>query len=80
MNINEAKAGLEVKISRIAGVPVELTVRGESAFTFSLPEVNKTAADKIADFFASMAKVSVEHDDECGSFVYVECDKAGAAA
>ena len=62
----------EAQISKIAGATVELTIRGERSFTFSLDEVNEKAAAKIAKFFEGQAAVSVTHDEECGSFVYVE--------
>jgi len=54
------------------GVEVELTIRGDRSFTFSTEEKNEAAAEAIADYFRGSASVNVEHDDECGSFVYVE--------
>lgn len=64
---------MQAKMSEIAGATVEITIRGDRAFTLSFEEVNKPAADKLVKFFEGEAKVSVEHDDECGSFVYVDC-------
>ncbi|AIW01654.1 hypothetical protein vB_Pae_PS9N_00003 [Pseudomonas phage vB_Pae_PS9N] len=71
---NAQVAAMETKMSKVAGVAVELTIRAERAFTFSFEEVNEAAADKLAKFFKEGgAKVEVEHDEECGSFVYVDC-------
>lgn len=68
----EMKKNLEAKISQVAGEPVELTIRGDRAFTFSMEARNDAAAQRIAEFFAGQAKVEIEHDDEVGSFVYVD--------
>lgn len=62
-------------LATVAGMPVEVTVRGERAFTFSTAVRNDAAAARLADFFRKGGpdvRVSVEHDDECGSFVYVD--------
>ena len=69
----EMKKALEAKISQVAGVAVELTIRGDRAFTFSTEERSDEAAQRIAEFFAGEAVVEIEHDDEIGSFVYVDC-------
>lgn len=66
------KKALEDKISAIAGTPVELTIRGDHAFTFSVDVGQRGAAQKIAAFFAGEAVVEVVHDEEVGSFVYVD--------
>lgn len=58
-------------VSKLAGVQVELTIRGDKEFTFSTFDRNDAAAERIASYFRSNAQVEVEHDDECGSFVYV---------
>ncbi|AKI28834.1 hypothetical protein PM404_gp45 [Stenotrophomonas phage vB_SmaS-DLP_1] len=70
---NAEIAAMETKMSKVAGAAVELTIRAERAFTFSFESVNEEAAAKLAKFFEGQAKVEVEHDEECGSFVYVDC-------
>lgn len=73
---NAQVAAMEAKMSKVAGAAVELTIRAERAFTFSFESVNEEAAAKLAKlakFFEGQAKVEVEHDEECGSFVYVDC-------
>lgn len=70
---NAQVAAMEAKLSKVAGAAVELTIRAEKSFTFSFEEVNEAAAAKLAKFFEGQAKVEVEHDEECGSFVYVDC-------
>jgi len=72
---NAKIAAMETKMSKVAGAAVELTIRAERAFTFSFESINKEAATKLAKFFEGQgqAKVEVEHDEECGSFVYLEC-------
>jgi GTP cyclohydrolase II len=63
---------LEEHISKIAGAPVSMTIRGLKEFTWSTEDRNDEAAEKIRAYFAAAAKsVTVAHDDECGSFVYV---------
>lgn len=70
---NAEIAAMEAKMSKVAGAAFELTIRAERAFTFSFESVNEEAAAKLAKFFEGQAKVEVEHDEECGSFVYVDC-------
>lgn len=70
---NAEIAATEAEMSEVAGAAVELTIRSERACTFSFESVNEEAAAKLAKFFEGQAKVEVEHDEECGSFVYVEC-------
>ncbi len=62
------------RVSRVAGVPVEVTLRGGQSFTFSTDERNTQAADRIAAFMRidNRADVRILHDVECGSFVYVD--------
>lgn len=72
MTATEHRDALTAKLSAMAGVAVEITIRGARAFTISIEQRNERAADKLAAFFASGSVVSVEHDDECGSFVYVD--------
>lgn len=67
---NQRKAALENQLTQIAGVPVEVTIRGSRQFTFSFEAVNESAAAAIENFFGGQAKLEVEHDDECGTFIY----------
>lgn len=66
--------GLEKKFSTVAGVPVEITHTGGQSFTFATEERNEKAAEKIRAFLIAggATKINIEHDDECGSFVYVD--------
>lgn len=59
-------------INKVAGCEIEITVRGPESFTFSTDHVNKEASKKLQDFFSEVATVKVEHDQECGSFLYVD--------
>jgi hypothetical protein len=72
MNVNERTAAIESKVSAAIGIQVELTVRGGCCFTFSTDHVEPTLHEKIAAYFGPHATVKTEHDDECGSFAYVE--------
>lgn len=72
MTIEARKSNLEAIMSDIVGVEVELTVRGDRKFTFSTWDVMPTLGEKVAGYFGKLAKVTVEHDEECGSFAYVE--------
>ena len=72
LNIQNRKANLESQISKVVGMPGEITIRGEKEFTFSTEKVSKRAAKKIENFFKSVAKsFQVEHDKECGTFCYL---------
>jgi hypothetical protein len=66
------KQNLEAQMTKLIGQPVELTIRGEQSFTFSTETVCRNLGDKIAAYFGKLATVTVDHDDECGSFAYVE--------
>ena len=66
------KQALEARISALVGAPVELTVRGDRSFTFSTEAVTASLGDVLAQFFGKLATVRTEHDEECGSFAYVE--------
>lgn len=59
------------KMKEICGVAPELTIRGDKAFTFSFENVERVAGEKLAKFFADYV-VSVDHDEECGTCVYVD--------
>lgn len=66
------KSALEFRMTEIVGAPVSLTVRGDRSFTFSTEDVTPTIGDAVAKFFGNFATVHVDHDEECGSFAYVE--------
>jgi len=59
-------------INQVAGREVEVTVRGERNFTFSFEIIDKVATRKICEFFKGQAKIEVEEDEECGTFIYIE--------
>ncbi|SIQ08898.1 hypothetical protein SAMN05421778_101324 [Sphaerotilus natans] len=67
------------RMSTVAGVPVEVTIRAEGCFTFSTAARNDEAGNRLATFFSgSECSVDVVHDDECGTFVYVDMKAAAA--
>lgn len=59
------------KMKAICGVAPEITIRGEKKFTFSFENVERVAAAKLSKFFSDYV-VSVDHDEECGTCVYVD--------
>ena len=59
-------------INTVAGREVEVTIRGDRSFTFSFEAIDKQATRKICDFFKGQAKIEVEEDEECGTFIYCE--------
>lgn len=67
---------LENCLSAVAGVPVEITIRNVGRFTWSIEQRNESAADRLVAWMEdggyAGAKVDVHHDDECGTFVYVD--------
>ncbi len=65
---------LESDLSDLAGTPVRITIRGKLSFTWSTEDRNEVAAEKLAGFASKYpgATVTVHHDDECGSYVYVD--------
>lgn len=70
MTTTERKAALENQLTQIAGVPVEVTIRGLRQFTFSFEIVDESAVAAIESFFGVLAKLEVKYDDECGTFIY----------
>ncbi len=69
-DLTTRKANLENQLCQIAGVPVEVTVRGLRAFTFSFETVDAKAVAAIEKYFGDLAKLEVEVDEECGTFIY----------
>jgi hypothetical protein len=72
MDASDRKARLEARMTALVGANVELTVRGARAFTFSTEAVTPTLGDVIAAFFGNLATVTTDHDEEIGSFAFVE--------
>lgn len=70
-NQNRIK-NLQAQISRHVGLPVEITIRGERAFTFSTETVEPDLEARIRAFFGQTFALTTEHDPECGSFCYAE--------
>ena len=60
------------KINKVAGRDVEITIRGDHSFTFSFEAIDKKATKAICDFFFGQANISVEENEECGTFIYCE--------
>ena len=66
------KARLEAQVSEVVGAPVEITIRGERKFTFSVDHINQDLEFYLVQFFGKAMSVdSVAIDDECGTFVYM---------
>jgi len=67
---------IEAFLSKIAGVPVEVTIRGDGKFTFSMDGDHRAAADRLAaDIRASGAKATVDVSDisEPGFPAFITC-------
>ena len=60
------------KITEVAGREIEMTIRGERSFTFSFDGKDEAATQKIINFFGDQAKLEVQNDEDCGTFIYVE--------
>ena len=67
---------LESSLHAIAGRPLELTIRGARAFTFSFDEYDPAVGARVARFFAPMAVATVDADVECGMHIYVDVPEA----
>lgn len=72
MTEEQRKYRVEAQMTKVVGQPVKLTVRGARSFTFSTESVSGDLGDKVAEFFGALAKVIVVHDEDCGSFAFVE--------
>lgn len=59
-------------LTKIAGREVEVTVRSDKAFTFSMDVVDPKATKAIKDFFKGQGTLTVEEDEECGTFIYLD--------
>ena len=72
MTATERKARLEAQMTALVGASVELTLRGERSFTFSTENVVANLGNVVGAYFGKLATVTTEHDDEIGSFAFVE--------
>lgn len=70
--IEKRKQVMEATLSKIVGSNVELTIRGSNKITISTEEINKNLGSAISNLFGSRVIESVCHDEEVGSFVYVD--------
>ena len=69
---NQRMTDLQDKLAAVIGAPVEITIRGERKFTFSLPHVDQDLEFHLVQFFGPLMTVdSAEIDNECGTFVYM---------
>ena len=60
-------------LKSVCGLKPELTIRGDKKFTFSFDDVQIDACEKITKYFqTAKLKINVIHDDECGSFIYLD--------
>ena len=61
-------------IQQIIRHPTEITVRGESGFTFSFAERDAAAVTRVSEFFSGQpTTVSAEFDDELNeTFIYLD--------
>lgn len=67
-------AKLEIKLSGALGRDVEVTIRTETLYTISTTTPDPELEAAVLSFFAGNVRLerATEHDDECGTFVYVE--------
>jgi hypothetical protein len=68
---NAKKAEMESKLSGIAGTQLEITIRGDKSFTLSFDGINKTASEKLINFFSGYT-VSRDEDEELGTCIYLD--------
>lgn len=71
--ITDRKASFEKTVSQVAGVQVELTIRGDHDFTFSAEGNVREAFDRLARFLGSKATCRFDYTADCDlSCLYVE--------
>lgn len=58
------KQELENNMTKVAGIPVEITIAANKTFTFSFEGKNETAAKKIQQYFAPVS-LEYDYDEEC---------------
>ena len=58
---------LEIQLSRVAGVSVEITIRGERKFTYSFDGDNESAVSALKNYFGTQGVFSSDsgYDHEC---------------
>ena len=64
-NIRASVGCFEFMLSRIV-------MNCTHSFTFSFEAIDKKATKAICDFFFGQANISVEENEECGTFIYCE--------
>lgn len=64
---NEAISRLEIILSMVAGVKIEIAIRGYKQFTYAFEGQNTIAEEKIKKYFAGQGSFSDEsgYDEEC---------------
>ena len=75
--MDNRKEQMEDFLSKEVGEPVKITFRCDGKITFSTENVSERLEKKITSLFkareeASGNKITVLHDDESGSYVYVK--------
>lgn len=69
--LNERKRALETRLSSVAGVPVEITIRGTHEFTASTVGAGSELQKVRAFLSLGLTAWEVQHDDELNeSFAY----------
>ena len=58
------KQELENNMTKVVGVPVEITIRDKKSFTFSFEGEDEVAAQKIQKYFAPVT-LEYDYDEEC---------------
>lgn len=69
------KQQLEQVLTSIAGLPVEITIRGLRSFTMSFEAVDDAATARLTQYFAGQAQTSVMVDAETGTYIYLEAGR-----
>lgn len=78
--MSQARAAVRVaeELGKIAGQPVEITIRGETEFTWSLAKPDHAAGERLAAFAKKDPRVTADvqtfEDDGTGTFVYLSID------
>lgn len=74
MNAPKAPSRITAELAKIAGQPVEITIRGETEFTWSLDKADDAAGQRLAEYARKDPRVTAEvttFDDGTGTFVYL---------
>jgi hypothetical protein len=73
MTVQRRTEELAATLSQVVGAKVEITVRGDRAFTFSTERVDQDLEFHLVGYFGSMMELDAETqiDGECGTFVYM---------